>query len=109
MKIRYAFLIVLMFAAGCSSKKNLPLKADNNAFDIFLFIGQSNMAGHAKIEPLDTATLTSVFLFNDKNQWEKAANTTSGGLNRYSNVKGKTNSLSLSYAFSRKINQYTSR
>ncbi len=52
-------------------------------YNIFLLIGQSNMAGRADIEDQDTATLTNVFLFNDNNTWERAGNP----LNIYSTIR----------------------
>lgn len=77
--------------------------------DIFLFIGQSNMAGVARIGELDTVTLKNVYILNDSNQWEKAKNESRIGFNRYSTVKGKTHRLSISYTFSRKVADYTGR
>ncbi len=51
--------------------------------NIYLCIGQSNMAGRAKILPKDTVILQHVFLFNDRDEWEPAKNP----LNRYSTVR----------------------
>jgi len=53
--------------------------------EIYLLIGQSNMAGRANIEEQDKDTLANVFLFTGINgkEWEKAANP----LNKYSTVR----------------------
>ena len=76
--------------------------------DIFLLIGQSNMAGCAPIGDLDKTVLSDVYLFNGQEQWEKAANTVAG-LNRYSTVETRLrpNSLNPAYSFGRKIAEYT--
>ncbi|WP_372774262.1 sialate O-acetylesterase [Mangrovibacterium sp.] len=57
----------------------------SNNLDIYLLIGQSNMAGRADIEPQDLDSLEGVFLFTgiEGNEWEKAANP----LNKYSTVR----------------------
>lgn len=54
-------------------------------FDIYLLIGQSNMAGRAEIEPVDRDTLVGVWLFTGltPDNWEAAANP----LNKYSTVR----------------------
>ncbi len=46
---------------------------------IFIFIGQSNMAGRAPLLPEDRAPIPGAVLLNDQGQWEPAANP----LNRY--------------------------
>jgi len=59
----------------------------NTSMDIYLMIGQSNMAGRADIELQDQDSLENVYLFTgitDK-EWEKAANP----LNKYSTIRKK--------------------
>ncbi|WP_297089321.1 sialate O-acetylesterase [uncultured Draconibacterium sp.] len=53
--------------------------------DIYLLIGQSNMAGRATIEGADKDTLKNVFLYTGTVgcEWEKAANP----LNKYSTIR----------------------
>lgn len=51
-------------------------------FDLYLLIGQSNMAGRAELSSDVADTLTDVFLFNGVS-WEKAANP----LNRHSTAR----------------------
>jgi hypothetical protein len=50
---------------------------------LFLLVGQSNMAGRAKITNADRKPAEGVFLFNDKDQWEPAISP----FNRYSKVQ----------------------
>lgn len=54
--------------------------------DLYLLIGQSNMAGRAPIEDEDVAAPDGVFLFNADDEWEPAANEPYG-LNRHSTVR----------------------
>ena len=51
--------------------------------DIYLCIGQSNMAGRATITPELSDSIDNVFLFNGEGYFEKAINP----LNRYSNIR----------------------
>ena len=75
-------------------------------YDIYLCIGQSNMAGRAQIigntakQPID-----GVWLLNDKGEFEVAQNP----LNRYSTVrKGlELQRLSIAYMFSKKMHELT--
>ncbi|MBP0904050.1 sialate O-acetylesterase [Mariniflexile gromovii] len=73
--------------------------------EIYLCIGQSNMAGRAPIETQDRDSLNNVFLFtNDENKpWEKAANP----LNKYSTVRKHIDMQKLgpSYGFAKTMAQ----
>lgn len=62
-----------------------PTLPELNNLDIYLLIGQSNMAGRADIETQDQDSLEGVFLFTgvEGSEWEKAANP----LNKYSTVR----------------------
>ena len=68
---------------------NLPDAKNNHPknLDIYLLIGQSNMAGRAEIAGNDTDTLKNVFLYTGipGKEWEKAANP----LNKYSSIRKK--------------------
>lgn len=64
------------------SLRNSAQEVDEN-FEIFLCIGQSNMAGRAEIMSQDTNVLNNAFLLNDKLEWEKAQNP----MNRYSTIR----------------------
>lgn len=64
--------------------------------DVYLAIGQSNMAGRAAVEEQDLGEVPNVYLLNGTDEWEKAQvyPTDAGyrgyqGFNRYSTVKNK--------------------
>lgn len=103
--------LVLLAIGMCFTSFKKPMeRARKRNLDIFLFIGQSNMAGVAPIGSLDTVTLKNVYLFNESEQWEPAKNTEKEGLNRYSTAAKKSNQkLNPGYSFSRKIAAYTQR
>lgn len=72
--------------------------------DLFLCIGQSNMAGRARIPDSLDRELTGIYLLNDKDEWEIARNP----LNRYSTIRKsdpKLLGLSPSYEFSRELSK----
>lgn len=79
-------------------KKNQPFN-----LEIYLLIGQSNMAGRADIEIQDQDTLENVYLFTgiSGKEWEKAANP----LNKYSTVRKELlmQKLGPGYSFAREI------
>ncbi len=68
-----------------SSNDQNVVKTQADNLDIYLLIGQSNMAGRAEIESQDRDTLEGVFLYTGKDgeEWEKAANP----LNKYSSIR----------------------
>jgi hypothetical protein len=51
--------------------------------DVYLLIGQSNMAGRAALTAADTEVIAGCVLLNDKDAWEPAKNP----LNRYSTIR----------------------
>jgi hypothetical protein len=70
--------------------------------DLFLFIGQSNMAGRGKMtKEEEVEVINNTFLFNDKGSWESAVNP----LNKYSNIRKDISQQKLcpAYEFSRKV------
>lgn len=83
-KIIVLFSVVLFYQ--CKETKNI-IKDQSNSMEIYLLIGQSNMAGRATIEEQDLDSINNVFLFtgNEVKPWEKAANP----LNKYSTVRKK--------------------
>lgn len=100
----------LLLVGLSSSAQNKAKKGQNLPTDIFLLIGQSNMAGVGPIGSLDTIILENVYLFNDKNEWEKAKNTATEGTNRYSTVnKTSKPKLSPGYTFGKKVAFYTGK
>lgn len=62
----------------------LGMTAKNNDYDVYLLIGQSNMAGRGKMIAEDTTmVIPGVFLLNSEGKVEKAQSP----LNRYSNIR----------------------
>lgn len=108
---RFMVLLFLLYFAFAACKSNRQMAKPNNdqkkvttqldKLDIYLLIGQSNMAGRAEIEPQDRDTLEGVFLYTgrDGNEWENAANP----LNRYSSIRKKLSMQKLNpgYTFGR--------
>lgn len=74
-------------------------------FDIYLLIGQSNMAGRGDIEAIDQVPLDKAYLYNPSGGWEKA----SVPLNKYSTTfKGLSiQKMNPGYTFARKLTEYT--
>lgn len=78
-------------------------EADPEPMEIYLLIGQSNMAGRAPIEPQDKDSINNVFLLtnNTEKPWEKAANP----LNKYSTVRKRISMQKLGpgYGFAKEM------
>lgn len=86
------------FCLLCFGFNVLILNASNNKqenLDIYVCIGQSNMAGRAVLPPELTDTLDNVFLLNSDGVFEKAVNP----LNRYSNIRKDISMQRLSPAY----------
>jgi hypothetical protein len=103
--MKYYKALVIVFTIllyQCKSVNTLSKKEDNS-MDLYLCIGQSNMAGRAPIELQDKDSLVNVFLFtgNKEKAWEHAANP----LNKYSSIrKGiKMQGLGPSYGFAKQM------
>lgn len=110
--VALTFLVSVTVTVGMAQDKNS--KEKGKPTDIFLLIGQSNMAGVARIGALDTITLEHVYLFDGQNEWEKLRNTETQGVNRYSTVKMRpkpreNRNLSPGYTFAKKLASYTGR
>ena len=83
-------------------------KKNNNDYDVYLLIGQSNMAATNKMKllPSDTTEIIpGVWLLNDKDIPEPAKNP----LNRYSSVTSNDGGLGLGTSFGKKISAKTNR
>lgn len=78
-EIKQIFIIVLFCFFSLTNNAQV---VDEN-FEIFLCIGQSNMAGRAEITSQDTHVLNNAYLFNNEQKWEKAQNP----MNRYSTIR----------------------
>jgi hypothetical protein len=95
----------MLFASSCTSTNKEPEANDNQAeaMEIYLLIGQSNMAGRAEIETPDQDTLEGVFLYKGivGDEWEKAVNP----LNKYSSIRKKMSMQKLGpgYTFAREM------
>lgn len=98
-------LLVLLLFSGCGVRSSQHSAADSG-MDLYLLIGQSNMAGRAEIGPAERDSLKNVYLFTGTG-WEPAANP----LNRYSTVRKalKMQKLGPGYGFARKLEACTGR
>ncbi len=76
-------------------------------YDVYLLIGQSNMAGRGEMTAEDMKPVDGVWLLNDKAEPEPAANP----LNRYSTVRKGVSMQKIGpgYSFSRKVASVTGR
>ena len=87
MKYFTIILIILVstFLSCTGSSDSKDKDGTPHNMDIYLLIGQSNMAGRAEIETQDADTLKGVFLFTglEDNAWEAAANP----VNKYSTIR----------------------
>lgn len=103
-------LFILFLGCKCTSALTKPVKEVNPTakMDLYLLIGQSNMAGRAVLEPQDKDTLINVFVYTGlkDNLWEKAANP----LNKYSSIRKKISMqrLSPAYTFGKEMAEATS-
>lgn len=74
-----AFLLLhFIFAFAGNGGENIP-----STLDLYVCIGQSNMAGRATLTPQVMDTLDNVYLLNDEGVFEPAVNP----LNRYSTIR----------------------
>lgn len=53
-------------------RKSIIPQIDKNKFYLFLLVGQSNMAGRGKVEPVDTVPNPKVLTLNSNGEWEVA-------------------------------------
>ena len=100
------FKIIIVLSIGlfysCQSTKKLTV-AESKSMDLYLCIGQSNMAGRAPIEAQDKDSIQNVVLFtgNQEKPWEKAANP----FNKYSTVRKSLEQQKIgpSYGFAKEM------
>ncbi len=104
--IKILFFAMLILSCSATSKVSIVQNSDN--MDIYLLIGQSNMAGRAAIETQDMDSLNNVLLFTgvEGKVWEKAANP----LNKYSTIRKDLSlqKLGPGYTFAREMARYSS-
>lgn len=98
--LKIPFLILLSLPVF--GKAQLGAKEKEN-IHIYLCIGQSNMAGRAKVPEDAKGKIPSVLLLNDKDVWEDAENP----LNRYSTIRKGLGMQKLgpSYGFAKKMTE----
>ena len=99
-----AALIAQAVAAAMGITPQQP--AANSQLDIYLCIGQSNMAGRAQVTGATALQpIEGVWLLNDKDEFEVAQNP----LNRYSTIRKDLSMqrLSIAYMFSKKMHELT--
>lgn len=70
-------------ASEMSSESAQATASSASSLDLYLLVGQSNMAGRAQFVDQGLAPLEGVSLLNNENQWEPAQNP----LNQYSTVR----------------------
>lgn len=95
-------LLQSLFAFAGNVKESVP-----SSFDLYVCIGQSNMAGRATLTPEVMDTLQNVYLLNDKGNFEPAVNP----LNRYSTVRKDLSMQRLgpAYGFAKELTRKTKR
>ncbi len=113
-KIRIIFLVVTILVGLFlinSVSRTKPTVSEEKQLDdlqIYLLIGQSNMAGRAAIEIQEIDTLKNVYLYTGivNKEWEKAANP----LNKYLSVRKKLSMQKLGpgYSFAAKMANFQS-
>ena len=62
-------LTFLLFAFGYPGQSQNTENNSNFNYDLYLLIGQSNMAGRGIVEPQDTITDPNVYMLNKENRW----------------------------------------
>lgn len=101
--ISVLFVVCLFFQTDVLCRP----KANTDNYDIYILIGQSNMAGRGKISEYDRGSIQNVFLLNNQNLIEKA----SVPLNKYSTVRKslQMQGINPGYSFAKKISSETGR
>lgn len=99
----YKILVLVCIGLLYQCKSTNSLAKDTNAMDLYLCIGQSNMAGRAPVELQDQDSIPNVFLFTGQanKPWEKAANP----FNKYSTIRKdlKMQKIGPSYGFAKEM------
>ena len=95
-----SLLLLAIPGGGSAFVKESPAQSPEE-LDVYLCIGQSNMAGRGTLLPELTGTLEGVYLLNDRGEFEPAGNP----LNKYSTIRKDLSmqALSPAYSFARKM------
>ena len=86
-----SLLLLQSLFVWAGNGKDIP-----SSLDLYVCIGQSNMAGRATLTPEIMDTLQNVYLLNDKGRFEPAVNP----LNRYSTIRKEMSMQRLGSAYS---------
>ena len=106
-RILLLVVALLVAAPDCEARPNVKRK-EKGEYDIFLLIGQSNMAGRGKLLEADTLKdIEGVWLLNSEGKPEPARNP----LNKYSTIRKRygMQQMSPGYGFSTKVHEKTGR
>ena len=97
-----SLLLLQSLFVWAENGKDIP-----SSLDLYVCIGQSNMAGRATLTPEVMDTLQNVYLLNDKGNFEPAVNP----LNRYSTVRKDLSMQRLgpAYGFAKEMARQTKR
>ena len=100
-------ILLLIFLSGifaCVKHRN-PDRQGGEVCDLFLLIGQSNMAGRGTMQPADTIAMEGVRLLDSEGQPVPASNP----LNRYSSIRKRLDlqQIGPGYGFARKLHAVT--
>ena len=108
MRFRIILLTALvLFTGACSFPSKLGGTKKGGEYDVFLLIGQSNMAGRGVLEESDTLPMDGVWLLKEDGSITPA----SEPLNRYSTIRKKVGmqQFNLGDSFARAIHKKTGR
>lgn len=101
-------LLTMLLLVSCGGTKSVRTAQAEGEYDVFLLIGQSNMAGRGyMLEGDDQVFDKNVFLLNEKGEPVPATNP----LNRYSTIRKELSiqHINPGYSFSMKVSERTGR
>ncbi len=109
MKAPHLCLVYILFVCGCVSTERLHAlgESEGNRIEvkreIYLLIGQSNMAGRAPIRNEDEGAIEGCALYDREGYWDTATNP----LNRYSSVRKRIDMQKLGpgYGFAERLRE----
>ena len=85
--------------SACAQSVENASEATSAPLQVYLAIGQSNMAGRANVPEEDQGALKRCVLLNKEGTWAPAAHP----FNHYSTIKYREGKLSPAYSFARKM------
>lgn len=111
MKKYYLYVVLMLISATSFGQSNntddSKVSKSAPALDIFIALGQSNMAGRAPITDAVSEVLPNVKLLADNDQWVDAQNP----FNLYSNIRKKASMQRVgpSYSFAKTMEKHTGK